>query len=104
MRYNHSAAFKQFIIGEPYRDVRRLEKQYGMEPGAYNKLWSFQNGLCAICDDVLVRPHLDHNHTTGKVRGILCQRCNLGIGLLKESITVLRQAEQYLTQHASDMV
>lgn len=54
-----------------------------------------QGGVCAICEggvDFVV----DHCHTSGEVRGILCRTCNQGIGLLKESIKSLENAIKYL--------
>jgi hypothetical protein len=55
-----------------------------------------QAGICAACYEPLVNPVLDHDHKTGKVRGALCSRCNVGIGMLKDSPGVLRRAAQYL--------
>mgnify|MGYP001576209901 CR=1 FL=1 len=40
--------------------------------------------------------HIDHNHTTGAVRGLLCTQCNVGVGMLKDSPAVLRAAANYL--------
>jgi len=40
--------------------------------------------------------HVDHNHTTGKVRGILCQQCNQAIGLFKDNIFIIEKAAEYL--------
>jgi len=73
-----------------------LESKYNLPPGSYKSMWVAQRGLCPICDDVLVRPHVDHDHVSGVVRGILCHRCNPGIGMLKDSVENLRRAEKYL--------
>jgi hypothetical protein len=61
-----------------------------------------QRGVCAICKTEDPGPrsnhfHIDHDHATGKVRGLLCNNCNRGIGLLKDSPSVLLQAHLYLT-------
>ena len=82
----------------PVENQAKLEQKYGLPPGTYKLMWKAQSGLCAICDDILTRPHVDHDHATGKVRGLLCHRCNPGIGLLKESIDTLQQAQKYLKQ------
>lgn len=65
-----------------------------------------QGGLCAICHKPekeidkktgLPRPlHVDHNHVTNEVRGLLCGECNKGIGSLKENPTILRNAAEYI--------
>lgn len=54
-----------------------------------------QNGLCAICHEAPVEA-VDHNHTTGEVRGLLCHMCNRGIGFLGDSPKRLAAAYKYL--------
>lgn len=48
--------------------------------------------------------HVDHDHETGKVRGVLCHSCNAGIGLLGDSVPILREAIRYLESFVSDQV
>jgi hypothetical protein len=55
-----------------------------------------QGGLCAICEGPLERPHVDHDHTTGKVRGILCFNCNAGLGKFQDNVAVMAAAVEYL--------
>ena len=59
-----------------------------------------QNGKCALCDKVFPAKKwafaVDHDHNTGRVRGILCTNCNRGIGFLKDSPTLLQKAINYL--------
>lgn len=73
---------------------------YGVEPEEFNALLAKQNNLCASCDDVLKldnrSTHLDHNHKTGKIRGILCHKCNTGLGLFNDDIVRLQKAIEYL--------
>jgi hypothetical protein len=60
-----------------------------------------QDGKCAICQCKPSKTlHLDHNHSTGKVRALLCQLCNHAIGLLKEQPEVLKRAATYLERYA----
>lgn len=54
------------------------------------------NGKCEICASELAVPYLDHCHSTGKVRGILCNACNTGIGFFKDNTETLRAAAAYL--------
>ena len=68
------------------------------------ELLARQHGRCAVCstkDPVYAQGwHVDHNHATGFVRGILCHGCNIGIGLFRESPKLLRAAARYLNKHA----
>lgn len=68
----------------------------------YDEMLSEQNGCCKICG-VLRLPEqrvlvVDHNHETGKIRGLLCHPCNMGIGQLKDSVDILRKAILYLEE------
>lgn len=61
-----------------------------------------QQGKCAICQQEPANGrslHVDHCHATGRVRALLCGRCNRGIGKLRESPAILRQAADYLEKH-----
>lgn len=60
------------------------QKTYGISRTEYDALVEDQRGLCASCGDPLVRPHLDHCHDTGRVRGVLCHHCNVALGMLKD--------------------
>ena len=71
----------------------------------YDNFLNTQQGRCAICDKeettvgrwgTVLRLSVDHNHKTGKVRGLLCSKCNHGLGLFDEDINVLLEAIQYL--------
>lgn len=74
---------------------RRRVKAYGLTPEQFAAMTAEQNGACAICGTV---GHLviDHCHGSGIVRGLLCQKCNKGIGLLADSPEVLKVAASYL--------
>ncbi len=78
-----------------------LQRRFGLSLEEYNALLTKQGGACAICGDKIgdrarKRLFVDHNHETGTVRGLLCSQCNNGIGLLRDSPTLLRQAAVYL--------
>jgi hypothetical protein len=77
-------------------------KLYGLSPAAYLELVASQDERCAICrkkpDKILA---VDHDHVTGKVRGLLCQCCNLALGQAKDSPSILRAAAHYLESHAA---
>jgi hypothetical protein len=68
-----------------------------MSPEEYSTMLNTQGGVCAICKGVCTRAlAVDHNHVTGKVRGLLCNNCNRGLGHLKDDVGLLRQAVMYL--------
>lgn len=70
--------------------------------GAYNTLFSRQNGQCAICEkhqsELNRALGVDHSHDTGHVRGLLCLECNLAIGKFHDSCEKLEKAIQYLNK------
>jgi hypothetical protein len=71
--------------------------RYNITEEQYQNLLTLQKNKCAICTREFVRtPHIDHNHTTGAVRGLLCYSCNGAIGNLQESIEILKNAIRYL--------
>ena len=83
--YRKSERYKQ--NQRDYNKIRRrksnawyLEKGYGVTIEQYNDLFQKQNGECAIChkpqSEMKLQLSVDHCHTTGKTRGLLCQRCN----------------------------
>lgn len=59
--------------------------RYGLTQEQFDKLLATQEGRCAICGDPFNRtPHVDHCHTTGRVRGLLCAPCNTGLGVYEK--------------------
>lgn len=75
-------------------------RKYGLTEEEYISMLESQNGKCAICGDKepgrYKNFNIDHCHETGINRGLLCVRCNLGIGNLKDSPEILRKAAEYL--------
>lgn len=70
--------------------------KYGLTEEQFQAILLIQNGRCAICREVMTVPHVDHNHETKEVRGLLCLLCNAGIGKLKDDPNLLRLAVKYL--------
>jgi hypothetical protein len=73
----------------------RFLKTYGLTPEALQSLVDGQGGWCALCRQ---RPavHVDHDHVVGTVRGVVCFRCNVGLGHFSDSAAILRAAIDYL--------
>jgi hypothetical protein len=69
--------------------------RYGITRADYQRLFQEQGEVCKICGQS-ARLGVDHDHVTGRVRGLLCHKCNAGIGLLCEDVEVLRRAISYL--------
>lgn len=81
------------------RDLdRRLSRKYGMTEEDFGILWDQQMGRCAICQISFDkdRPHVDHDHESGEVRGLLCSLCNPGIGFFRDDSELLDAAAAYL--------
>lgn len=91
---------------------RQLERIYGLTLEDYKRLYNKQEGKCAICK-TFKNPQtfargsrhtdclfVDHNHKTGKVRGLLCHKCNFGLGYFQDSSHLLQQATSYLEENA----
>lgn len=87
----------------------RLVKRFGITFEQYSALYEAQGGACALCQQPESSPRnknsvklgprrlaVDHDHTTGKVRGLLCSDCNRGIGLLNDDPALMHKAAFYL--------
>lgn len=90
------------------RSFKNNLKKYGLTPEQYNVMITIQEGKCKICKsseshrtDTKYNLFVDHCHTTGKVRGLLCHHCNAGLGHFKDSIEFLEQAKEYLNENSS---
>jgi hypothetical protein len=76
-----------------------LKRKYGLTLEQYDAMLEAQNGVCAICGEA--RPeertlHVDHDHVTGVIRGLLCFRCNNALGDFREEYELFRRAADYL--------
>jgi hypothetical protein len=82
------------------REIGRLghlKRTFGLAPEDLAALIEAQAGTCAICDGP--PQHIDHDHATGKVRGVLCGPCNMGLGQFQDDPARLRTAATYLDRH-----
>jgi hypothetical protein len=74
----------------------RLKSRYNLTPEEVEAMKAAQCNLCAICNTEPKNWHIDHDHVTNEVRGLLCGPCNMALGLFKDSPEVLKQAVKYL--------
>jgi hypothetical protein len=72
-----------------------LKRRYGITEAEVDAMTRRQGSLCAICREAVAK-HVDHDHATSKVRGILCFNCNGGLGQFKDRVDRLEQAIDYL--------
>ena len=85
-----------------------LKRTFNMSLGDYDKLLKNQNGLCAICGQPETQKiknkikslAIDHNEETGVIRSLLCMSCNIGLGMFRENIDILKNAINYLIKHS----
>lgn len=82
--------------GVTLNKARHLRKTYNMSVDEYLELHNKQKGFCLICKKEDSNLVIDHCHKSGKVRGLLCAKCNTAIGMLDENVETLLNAIQYL--------
>jgi Recombination endonuclease VII len=94
----------RYVSGTSTAIVRK--SLYGVTPEDYTRRNKEQRNLCAICGKKERRIHyktqkpqslsVDHDHRSGKVRGLLCSDCNIGLGMFQDDLTLLLKAVKYL--------
>ncbi len=97
---------KEWQEANPHKRHAQRMAVYGLTPETFSELMDSQNHQCAICghsdkSKKKTFPMIDHCHSTGKVRGILCSSCNMGLGKFKDSIELLESAIKYLNSSRS---
>jgi hypothetical protein len=90
-RYNQTFAYQK--VRRKKETTRQL---YNLTEGQFIELLNEQGGCCSICKRLLEKPCIDHCHTTGKIRGILCNNCNAGLGMFKDNPEWCEKAAEYL--------
>jgi hypothetical protein len=84
-------------VGDNRRQPRRRLQRYGLTRETHEALELAQDARCAICDGALPL-RVDHDHSTGRVRGLLCHNCNVGLGHFRDDPALLRRALAYLVK------
>lgn len=89
-------------INYMYHRKSHLKTAYGLTYEAYSKMWQEQEARCKICgigqENLKLTLSVDHDHKTGKVRGLLCRSCNGMLGLAKDNVEILNNAIKYLLE------
>jgi hypothetical protein len=89
---------REELARDPMRNIRQQVRQrYGLSLNDLAAMKVAQGGVCAICGSP-GRLHVDHDHDSGRIRGLLCNRCNLAIGQFGDESELLRQAARYVEE------
>lgn len=101
----HQLRQKEWRDARPHYDRKDRYKSYGLTIEQYNALFASQNGVCKICGNPPSGKksketflHVDHDHVTGQIRGLLCNKCNRGLGQFLDKPELLRRAAKYLDE------
>lgn len=89
----------RYLDPDEFRKVSKslsYKRRYDITIEKFEELLQSQGSTCAICKQSTDDMCIDHDHTTGKVRGVLCRKCNMGLGLFKDNKEYLKNAIQYL--------
>lgn len=100
----HAKEQRQYRTNNPHKALDiHLRYFHGMTADVYKEIFARQHGSCAICDQPQGKRRLsvDHDHKTGKIRGLLCHRCNVALGFLEDRgpADLFWAARQYLMAH-----
>lgn len=87
--------YRKRIYNSISNRTRALKHLYGISIKDYENLLNKQNNKCLICGEEKSL-YVDHDHKTGKIRGLICHACNLGLGFFRDNINRLNQAISYL--------
>ena len=98
LRYHTDPVFKAKATQQ--RKKSMLKVRYGITEQDVTNLKLLQDYKCAVClEDISNRFHIDHDHVTGKVRGLLCHLCNVGLGSFRDTTEFLESAIAYLRKY-----
>jgi hypothetical protein len=88
-------------MGRDYFKGKNLLRNYGLSLDEFKIMYEKQNGSCFLCETPIEGRQIkvDHNHKTGKVRKLLCHKCNTSLGLLDENPKLFYKCAEYLKEH-----
>ncbi len=89
---------ERVIRKQYYKPHEYARRKFKLSEEDYNTLINRSQGLCEVCNTPMTKRCIDHDHKTGKVRGVLCNNCNTSLGLLNDSVETLNKLIQYLEQ------
>jgi hypothetical protein len=103
---NDATGYKHYdSYCNPCRKAKQVAKRYGLGLREYRDMLALSGGKCKICGDAVGdRPNIDHCHKSSAIRGVLCTRCNSGLGLFRDNPKILLAAATYLDPYALDNI
>ena len=101
-RKNHPERVRAMLAANYRRNAKarkeyEMSRRYGLSAVQFSQLLAGQENRCAICKNQMDSPHIDHDHQTGEIRGLLCSFCNSGLGYFRDNPSNLRRAITYLS-------
>lgn len=97
LKESNKKYYKEHYVKEVHAAKQRI-KNFGVTQEEYDRMLEAQNGVCAVCGGSNKGKGLcvDHDHITGKVRGLLCHKCNLALGMAEDNLETLKNLVTYL--------
>lgn len=98
---NYTKKYNQYpVYSKEYYRNSTLKRKYNITLDIYNQMVIDQDNACAICNrhinDLPKNLDVDHDHITGEVRGLLCGKCNMGLGYFQDDIDIMNKAISYI--------
>lgn len=108
-KYSEKYRLKYIKTYADYARNTKYKQNYGITIEDYDRMFALQNNRCALCGSTesfgrSEHFFVDHNHSTGKIRDLLCNHCNTGLGKFRENIELLEKAIQYLKKHSESEI
>ena len=99
--YHDDLRSKKLFTDKELNVFYQIKYKYGLSREEYLELFNKQDNKCDICKKPLegIKACVDHSHDNGKIRGILCNNCNNGIGFFGDNIELLETAIEYIKKH-----
>lgn len=89
-----------------YNTFYKLQNKFNLSKEDYHKMLEKQNYVCKICKNIQIKSKavlcVDHDHKTGKIRGLLCDLCNKGLGFFKDDCNLLKNAVEYIINNQTN--
>lgn len=101
-RYHNDPEYQERVKARSRATWREtdLRRKYNLTVEDYDNMYAQQDGMCLICEEAHDKLCVDHDHTTGIVRGLLCGKCNRSLGMLGDDVARIINAAAYLARHA----
>lgn len=106
IKHSPKKAHNWDLITRPRIRAAYLKRFYNLTPQEFDAILENQHYACASCHSLFGNksPHVDHDHKTGLVRGLLCSHCNTGLGCFKDNPELLKAAASYLERHRNSLL